>query len=287
MKKILVPTDFSTCATYAADFAINLAAKLSSTVHFFSRLNIHPLWHQLSEEQRKDYPESLQRIEKAQKSFQVLKESYYLSQIPIETSFYAGDILQNVLRIIQTQKIELIVMGSSGASGIKEILFGSNAQKIVKYAPVHTIVVKHPVESEQRELKNIIFVSDFQEPAKKPFEELINFATAFGSHIHLLYVDLAPSDQTENTQHLKRMETFDKMCWRLPTTLHKVGDIGLEAGITHFAHKQRADLVAVARYGKTPLKRILTGSVTEALVNHLDIPVMVLKEPVQEEITAK
>jgi len=279
MKYILVPTDFSDCASFASDLAVQIASKTSHGVHFFTRLYIHPLWHELTDEARKDYPESRERIKEAEESFKALKDQYRLSGVPIETSFHAGDIIQNVLRLLDEQDIDLIVMGSSGADGLKEILFGSNAQKLVKYVPRPVVVVKHPLDDEQRELKNIIFASDYRESAKKPFEELIEFATAFGSHIHLLHVDMsAPYLDREDT-FIERMQDFEKLAWKLPTTIHEVGDIGLEEGITHFAHEIRADMVAVARFGKSPLQRIMTGSVTEALVNHLDIPIMVINDP--------
>ncbi len=279
MKYILVPTDFSDCASWASDFAVHLAEKTSNGVLFFTRLFIHPLWHELSESARKDYPESKNKILKAESKFNELKEKYRLSNVPIRTSFHSGDLVDNVLRIIDEYHIEFVVMGSTGADGLKEILFGSNAQKLVKHTPRPIFVIKHPVDGKQLELKNIVFASDFQAPAKKPFEELVEFATAFGSHIHLLHVDMTAPDQAKNDAYMNKMQEFEKLCWKLPTTIHEMGDLGLEKGITHFAHDTHADMVAVAKFKKTPIQRLIHGSITEDLVNHLEIPVLVINDP--------
>jgi len=276
MKYILVPTDFSDCAQFATDIAVEMAGKMGAGVHLFTRLHIHPLWSVLSPEQQKDYPESLEQIQEVEQKFKSLINSYPLAGLPFKTSYEAGEILTNIYKIQQFQNIPLVVMGSSGASGLKEIMFGSNAQKVVKYVPCPVMIVKHPVEGAQKELKHIIFASDFKETAIRPFELLIEFATHFGSHIHLLHVDIRRPDKDPAKTYLQRMKKFEDLCYKLPCTLHEQGDIGVESGIAHFAQDIHADMVAVAHYGKSPLQRILQGSIAESLVNHLEIPVMVL-----------
>ena len=276
MKYVLVPTDFSDCATFASDIAIEIAGKSGASVHFFTRLHIHPLWKALPPDQQKDYPESLEKIAQAHKEFEQLKDRYPLAGFPIKTSFDGGDILTNVYKIHQFENIPLIVMGSSGATGLKEVLFGSNAQKIVKYVPCPIMVVKHPVEGVHKEFKQIIFASDFRDSAVEPFEKLLEFAVNFGAHIHLLHVDMSDPGSSPNPHFVSRMKQFEERCYKLPCTLHERGDVGIEEGIRHFAQDIHADMVALAHYGKSKWERLLQGSIAESLVNHLEIPVIVL-----------
>ncbi|MDP5171900.1 MAG: universal stress protein [Bacteroidia bacterium] len=276
MKKILVPTDFSDCALYAADAAISIARKTSAEVHFYTRVHVHPLWDQLSEKEKMDFPESFARIQETRKQFQELRERYRGVPVRIVTSYSHGDLIDVVSRYIESEDIYLIVMGSSGADGMKEYLFGSNAQKIVRHAQRPVMVVKHPLVKD--EFKNIIFASDFSEEANIPFQQLIQFGRHFGSHIHLVSIATSPSFG-ETREVRKKMEAFEEQCWALPCFIHEVGDYNIEMGISSLANKLNADLVTVAHFGKSLVKRIFTGSLTESLVNHLEIPILTLNYP--------
>lgn len=276
MKKILVPTDFSECANHASDVAIRLARNLSAEVHFFSRIHIHPNWNELSEPMRQDYPETFARISEAKGGFEALKDKYYVTQVPIVTSYASGDIVSLVEDYIDREDIYMVVMGSNGASGLKNFFFGSNAQKIVRHAHCPVMVIKHPVEGDHIDFKHIIFASDFQEAAKMPYERLLDFGTHFGSHIHLLHIDLTPSDIPIGSEYIERMKAFEEMTWRLPCTIHEIPDLDIESGIQHFAQKINADLVAISPTSRSPMQRLFDTGITEALVNHLEIPVMSL-----------
>ena len=276
MKKILVPTDFSACAMAAADTAMDMARKMSAEVHFYTRVHVHPLWDHLSEKEKMDFPESFARIQDTRKKFQELRDRYRNLPVRIVTSYSHGDLVDVISRYIEAEDISLIVMGSSGADGMKEFLFGSNAQKIVRHAHRPVIVVKRPTAN--YEFKNIIFASDFREEAKKPFQELVELGRHFGSRIHLVNISTYPGFESAQDAH-QRMLAFEELCWALPCFLHETGDLSIEMGIATFADKIGADMVAVAHFGKNPLKRIFTGSVTEALVNHLEIPVLTLNHP--------
>lgn len=273
MKKILVPTDFSECAMNASDVAIQIARKTSAEVHFYTRVHVHPLWDQLSEKEKMDFPESFARIQETRDQFRSLRDRYRSFSIRIVTSYSHGDLIDVVSSYIEEEDIFLIVMGSQGADGMKEFLFGSNTQKIVRHAHRPVLVVKN--EPVNTEFKSIIFASDFREEAKKPFQELIEFGRHFGSHIHL--VNITTNWTMETGEEVRnKMEEFEELCWALPCFVHESGDLDIESGIERFSTKINADIVAVAHFGKNPVKRIFTGSVTEALVNHLNIPVLTL-----------
>ncbi|MEL6670772.1 MAG: universal stress protein [Bacteroidota bacterium] len=281
--QILVPTDFSPPATYAADLAMKLAVPMSGTVHFFHRMFIHPAWQTLRPEQQAQYPESREIFEKGQQNFRDLLARYPGTPVPYHTTYTTGDLYRAVYDYIDNHDIQLIVMGSSGADGWKEWMFGSNAQKIVRHAHCPVLIVKHPVK--EARFKHILFASDFSDEAMAPFEKLIAFGRHFGSHIHLLHVAAYPEFNI-TPGDVKRMKKFEEKCWALPCTIHGMGDLSIELGITHFTKEKNIDLVAVAAQGKGPLKRMLTGSITESLVNHLEIPVLAIntKELKEEEV---
>ncbi|MEZ4825210.1 MAG: universal stress protein [Bacteroidia bacterium] len=271
MRKILVPTDFSDCAGYALDTAVKLAEKFGSELHIYHRADIDPGFDENSPQH--DSVESFAMLQYIRKKYYKIREHYRSSNLRIITTFSAGDLVKTVTDYVNAEHIDMIVMGSSGATGLKEMVMGSQTQKIVRNAHCPVLVVKHPAETVV--FKNIVFASDFSEQAKKPFEKLLEFARRYGAHIHLLNVAAYPKfTATEND--LDRMKAFEKMCWTLPCTVHGRGDVDLEMGVTHFAREVHADLVSIAHFGKEPLKRVFTGSLTENLVNHLEIPVLTI-----------
>lgn len=276
MNKILVPTDFSDCAGYAADVAIKLAPKMSAEVHLYTRVAVDPKWSDYDAEIQQKYPESATRIEEAKANLKALKEAYTEDWPSIVTTYSHGDIVEVISTYIDKENIDFIVMGSSGADGIKEAIFGSNAQKIVRHAHCPVMVIKHPVADKNLNFKNIVFASDFRPEAKAAFHKLINFAQHFGSHIHLVSIASYPAIGVDDKVKF-RMEEFQQMGHEtVKVSLHEFVDFNVELGITHFANEINADLIALANYGKDPIKRIFTGSISETLVNHLEIPILAL-----------
>lgn len=272
MKKILVPTDFSACATHAGDLAVQWAQQIQAEVHFFSRIHVHPLWDQLSDESKADFPESYARIAAVRTQFQALHKRYENASVFISTSYGHGDLVEVVSQYIDQENIDLIIMGSQGANGFKGYLFGSNAQKIVKHAHCPVMVVKQAPTGSP--LKKVVFASDFRPEALPSFERLIDLVTPFRPHIYLVHIE---TDEIE-AKGLKPgdLAAFEKKCWRLPHSIHTFGDVNIKLGVAHFATDVQADMVAISHFGKPMVKRILTGSTAESLVSQLNIPVMSL-----------
>lgn len=272
MKKILVPTDFSACATYASDLAVQWAQKLQAEVHFFSRIHVHPLWDQLSEQGKVDFPESYARIAEVRQQFQALHTRYKDASVFISTSYGHGDLIEILSQYIDQEKIFMIMMGSRGADGMRAFLFGSNAQKVVKHAHCPVMVVKQPPTGAP--LKRVVFASDFRPEAMDSFDRLLEIVAPFNAHVHLLHIE---TDREEGEPEGEAdMEPFLTKCWRVPHSAHHFGDVNVKLGVVHFATDVQADLVALSHFGKPMMKRILTGSLTESLVNQLDIPIITL-----------
>jgi len=273
MKKILVPTDFSDSALYASDVAVQIAELMHAEVHFYNCVHVPANWAELPEDKRLELPEAYEAFQEMKANFEQLKKRYADRQLRIITAYSHGDFIEVMANYIDHEQIDLVVMGSKGADGMREWLFGSNSQKMVREAHCPILVIKQPLEGIN--FKHIVFASDFDERALQPFGRLIEFAKPFGAHIHLLNVAAYPKFNISEEDR-RRMEVFQRKCWALPCSIHEQGDINIELGIMHFAKDQQADLIALANYGEPLLKRILKGSVSEKLVNHLEMPVLVL-----------
>lgn len=271
-KKILVPTDFSRPALAAGELAVELAPLFNAEVHFFHKLALPPKWEEFDESQKAGFPEVGKRLRYMHNNFGALRERYKDSNVKISMTYSGGDIVPTISRYIDEEEVYMIVMGSTGASGLKGIIYGSNAQKVVRHAHCPVLVVKQPIA--ETSFKNVVFASDFREEARAPFTKMLDFARRFNSHVHLLQIAAYPRFEVTE-EDVKRMESFAADC-PLPYTIHGIGDLEVGEGIEFFAKKHKADLVSLANYGGGLLKRAFKGSVSESMVKELDMPVLVL-----------
>lgn len=275
LSRILVPTDFSVCANDAADMAVAIAAKANASIHFFHSAAVHPFWDELSDEERSAFPVSFAEAHDMDDRFDSLLGKYQHADLPMETSYAAGNLLTSARKLIDQEGMNLVVMGSHGASGMQEIVFGSNAQRLVRHAHCPVMVLKKPAKAT---MKKIVFASDFKEEAIPAFEWMVMFAKIMEAELLLLHilpearfmdkVNIPPPD----------FEAFLARTGSLKVSTQAYSDLDIEHGITNFANRVDADLVALAHYERPFLERMLVGSLTEALVNHLEIPVLSINQ---------
>jgi nucleotide-binding universal stress UspA family protein len=165
MQKIIVPTDFSTTAMKAVTYAAEIAQKSLSTLCLLnvaepisdSMIEPYP-WHEgMKEEFINNKLEKLSSIE------QSLKEIY--PGIKIETEVAKGAVINSILDFAEGQQADLIVMGTTGASGLKEIFMGSVAAGTIGKTKIPALTV--PVSYEMEEPDAILFATNRFEENKE------------------------------------------------------------------------------------------------------------------------
>ncbi len=275
MIKILVPTDFSICATNAANVALQIANQLNGEVHFYHRMDIPQIWNDLSIEEKKVFTETQVSIKKAHEALNQLekksKENY--PGIGITTTFSQGHLITTIGQYVDTFDIDLIVMGSHGASGINEWLIGSNTQKVVRLAHCPVLTIKNPID--KIDFNHIVFAANYDSNLKPAFRQIIDFARLFDAHIHLLTVDTPSFYQEPQYAVIESMEEFRHLCeGKVKCSIHHFEDLNTLQGIKHFSEEFDIKMVAMATHGRRKLARAIMGSLTETVVNHLEIPVL-------------
>ena len=164
-------------------------------------------------------------------------------------------------------------MGSKGASGIDEVLIGSNTEKVVRFAKCPVVTIKSEVNLIG--IKNIVLATNLEEDQTKLIQKLKEMQKITGAKLHLVKIN------TPNSFHTQRQmeEEFAKYIKE-----HGLGNIQTaiynesseEDGILFYAEDVKADLIAIGTHGRTGLLHLLSGSIAEDLVNHSQIPVWTL-----------
>ncbi|PKA83238.1 nucleotide-binding universal stress UspA family protein [Ulvibacter sp. MAR_2010_11] len=272
MKRILVPTDFSPQAENALKVAAQMAVQHDSEIYLLHSLEM-PL-HLTTSGGSGSLPESLYFIKLAEKNFGELFKLPYLKGIKIREAIGHAEIYEDIGEAVEKNKIDLIIMGSHGASGFKEMFIGSNTEKVVRTSKIPVLVIKnkHP----NFKIDDFVFATDFSEECRNSFQEAQKFAEAVGARLHMLYIN-TPSDFRTSAESKEMMSKFVKGAINENLTLNVYNDTSVEKGVLSFAKDISAQLIGMSTHGRKGLSHFFNGSISEDLVNHANMPVITFK----------
>ena len=276
MKNILVPTDFSEAADAALKLASQLAQNINGRIILLNVID-PPEGSDFTAQGASNNPVSFEDIftfkliEKIRNDLEEAASDY--EDVEIETEFALGDIVKKVNQKVKDDDVDLVIMGTTGSSGLQEFLVGSNTEKVVRYAHCPVLSVK----AEQHELpgRHMVFASTFTESLDHIVPHLKAFQQLFKATIHLLSVN-TPRNFVITGEARKRMREFAEAFQLENYTLNIYNHKDEEDGITSFAEENDMDVISVATHGRTGLAHLLSGSVSEGLVNHCTKPVLTL-----------
>lgn len=273
MKRILVPTDFSKHAEYALKVAAQIAKKNNGEIFLLHMLEL-PIAGNDAFSNSHDIPELMLFKNAAVKKLDELMDAPYLNGVNISKIIQFEMAFDGIVKNGESHEVDLIVMGSHGASGFQEMFIGSNTEKVVRNSNVPVLVIKH--EEENFTPNNFVFASDFSDEIKKPFENVIKFANKFNSHVHLVTIN-TPNNFKSTRVAQKNMDEFMKNFDFNNFSTHIYNDINVEKGILHFAKSIDADIIGMSTHGRKGLSHFFNGSISEDLVNHAKRPVITFK----------
>ncbi|WP_298119212.1 universal stress protein [Flavobacterium sp.] len=273
MKKILIPTDFSKHAEYALKVAAQIARKNNGEIILLHMLELP---HQGSDAvgSGKELPEIMFFKNAAINRLEELMDEDYLDGIKVSEAVLFELAFEGVLKASKINDVDLVVMGSHGASGYKEMFIGSNAEKVVRSSEVPVLIIKK--EQENFDVNNFVFASDFSEEIKKPFEKVVEFANKFDATLHLAMIN-TPNNFKPTSLSEQIMNEFVANFKINKFETHVYNESNVEKGILNFANSVDADLIGMSTHGRKGLSHFFNGSISEDLVNHASRPVITFK----------
>ena len=273
MKKILVPTDFSDPAENALKVAVQLAKKYDSEIHMLHMIEL-PMHQIIATSNFSELPEAVFFMKVAHNNFEEALEKDYLKELDIFENIKFKDASEGILEACDEDGIDLIVMGSHGASGFKEMFIGSTAERVVRTAKKPVLVIKN--DTDNFNVENFVFASDFNKDNKDTYKQAIKLAKSWGSKIHLLMVNTAGNFKT-TAEAEEAMNKFIKGTGYKNHTLNIFNDVSVEKGILNFSKTIDADLIGISTHGRQGIAHFFNGSISEDLVNHSKRPVITFK----------
>ena len=273
MKKILVPTDFSKPAEYALKVASQLAKRNNSEIHMLHMIEL-PMHQIIATSNFSELPEAVFFMKIAHQKYEEALDKDYLDDLDIYENIKFNKTPTGVANYCSENEIDLIVMGSHGTSGIKEMFIGSNTEKVVRTSKIPVLVIKN--NHEEFKINDFVFASDFKNDGKETYRQAVSLAKALGSKLHLLLVNTAGNFIT-TAEAEEAMNEFIKDTDYKKRTINIYNDVTVEKGILNFSKTVDADLIGISTHGRQGIAHFFNGSISEDLVNHATRPVITFK----------
>jgi nucleotide-binding universal stress UspA family protein len=273
MKTIVVPFDFSDYSLAALHTAQRISAKNHAKVITVTVIPSELDWDLLSDEAKAKHPDLLMEYNEAVEVLPDHIGSVAPAKTPIEQVVKIGVPNEQILRVAEKFKADLIVIGAYGKGYTDGKFIGSTIQKVLRNAICPVLAVKSPLNGNS--FRKIAFATVFNSEGKAAFEKILPLARIFKSSIHLLYVNI-PAHFTSSSQSDLEMAEFAKGHEQFVIHRHVYNHSEAEQGILEFCENKGIDLVGVVSGDKRHSPSYVIGT-TEMLIYKSELAILSLK----------
>ena len=280
MKNILLPTDFSENSWNAIVFALKFFEKNSCT---FYLLHVNSLSYVAANDspyvQTKDFIENT-FTKPAKKRLKAMMErvTTELPDNPNHHFFTLTDynfFVDSVRNQVSEKKIDMIVMGTKGASGLKKVIIGSNAADVIKKVQCPALVV--PEDAKFTDLKEVAFPTDYLLTyAVDLLNPLYNILETHNSSLQVLHVTNKKDTLTIAQQDNK--DVLQEYFHKFECTFHQLTNRNVEDAIESFVQIRDIKMVAMVAKNINYFQRILFHNKIEEITYHTHIPFLVMHD---------
>ncbi|MGB5818942.1 MAG: universal stress protein [Saonia sp.] len=271
MKKIIVPIDFSKQSEYALKVAASISKKHRSEIFALHMLELSDT---ILSSNGLPPEQAVMLLKMAEKRFDDFLDRSYLKGVTITPIVKHYKVFSEVNEIAKKHDADLVVMGSHGTDGLKEIFVGSNAEKVVRNSNIPVLVIKEDLTDFK--VEHFVFACDFKENSLLSFRKAKDFADKLSAKLHLVYINTPGDDFLSTKDTYKRISGFLQKAG-VGKEVEIYNDYSVEKGILNYSESINADLVGIPTHGRKGLSHFFMGSIGEDIANHSKIPVVTFK----------
>jgi nucleotide-binding universal stress UspA family protein len=278
VKNILFATDFSTASLQALPYATMVTSRFKSKLYV---AHIVPPEDYASGAKSIDEAARL-ACKKAQVKLSALGSSEILSSIPHATAVDHGDVWVGLSDFIQRFRIELLVIGTKGRSGVKKFLLGSVAEEVMRESPCPVLTVGPKTgKREHQDFRKIVYATDFSAESLGTLSLARSFAEKFDAQLILVHAleGLPESPYLDAQMARVRLQELVPQAPMAPKTKFVV-TMGAPADvILRAALDSRSDLIVIGARGAGAIARLAShfGSVAHKVVSRAACPVLTVR----------
>ena len=272
-KHILIPTDYSENAWSAAQYAIKLYAHKPCTFYFLhawtfintgSRTYISPNYIDTLKNTSKELLAVLTERAKSESTNDTHE---------FKTIFSTDSLIDSIIFAIEKQKIDLLVMGTKGATGAKEFLLGSNSVTVinkVKICPLLLVPNNYKFEIPAQ----IAFPTDFNRLYGEELLAIKKLAALHNSSLNILTIngmDTLSHSQRNNFDILKEYLKDEKH-----TFYWKSDYVRKEKAIKDFIEENEMNILIMINYEHDFIEKLIKEPIINKMGFHTEIPFLII-----------
>lgn len=278
MQQLLIPTDFSQNAWNATKYALRFFKDQKITFHF---LHINIAMQAISDKELYHaglFTEKVvsEEIKTAMKDW--IQQVYTYNPNPKHTfkeKIIQAPFIEGIREYISKNTIDFMVMGTKGASGLKEMTIGSKTGAVITRVKSPILVI--PEDARFKKPLNIGFPTDFNMLYKhRIISTLLEITTTHQSSVKILRVAQTqkPLDNFQNNNR----DLLNEQLNDIPHSFHVIENPNLENALQSFVNSMQIDMVAMIAKNLNFFQRILFKPQVAQISYHMHIPFLVLHE---------
>jgi nucleotide-binding universal stress UspA family protein len=274
MKRILVPTDRSSNAQHALNYALNLFRGEPVEFILFQTFDIPTYAADMPVPVDMLGTEELQRI--LDSDVKNLNEVHKGKGYAFSAKVEMGSLSFNIQQLVEDEGIDLIVMGTKGASGLAAAIIGSNTADVIQAATCPVLAV--PESADVNALPSqILFASDNKGlSTNSVIDPLLDIAKKNKSHIHLMNV-LDEGKMTTVDEAVAGLK-LDHILEDIEHTFHFENSNDKANAVEEYLNTHKIDLLAVVPRKNNFFDSIFHRSVTRRLTLHTKVPLLAMHD---------
>ena len=267
--KLMVCTDGSDEGQNAVAIALELARACGSQVIAVQVLHVVPEFQAVAPDLRAILGKGVQE------NVAVIKAAADKLGVSLETVTPLGQ-LPHAAIVATAEKIgpDLIIMGRCGKTALGRILMGNVTARVIGHSPVNVLVVPR---GGAIGFQRLLVASDGSPYSEAAWKLALSMAKQAKSRLTGVAVAPEKGGLNEARAIIRRMLTAASLA-RVPFKGVTPQGVAPANGIVQQAIKNEVDLIIVGSYGRTGLKKLLMGSVTERVIGASPCPILVVKQ---------
>lgn len=283
--RILFATDFSACARHAEQYVAFLAAAYRASVTVLHVLEIYEGTYVTTVQ---DQYESRARLDDVAGRLRQ-------PTVPVTHQQRAGIPDAIICDVAEDTRADLIVLGTHGRTGLRHILLGSTAERVLTMAPCPVLTVRCPDRAEGErtrrpiQLKQVAIPIDFSDCSMEALEYGARLAKDSGASVTLLHILEPLSYGIDLTFGHAAEQNRQQIVARLKQTADEIQSQGVSVravirggtpadSILDYIQGSVCDLVAMGTHGRRGISHMVKGSVAEAVLRRAPCPVLAGKQ---------
>lgn len=274
MKRILFPTDFSEVATNAFVYALELADIVQAELIVLHSYDLIPMDNQFFPENFNEVYDSIEfanfdLFKEEISRLREIMEKNNLEHIKMSHELVEGNLITNIKKSIEKDKIDYLVMGTSGEREWEALFAGSNSGSVILGLDVPMFCV--PLGVKFKKIRAIGYINHYTPKDKEALSTVLDIAKKIKATVKSLYVRTSKSELDAETKK-EWEENFNGE----PVAFFEVRNDEIKQMTLDFVSHQEIDVLTMLTYKNNIFEGMFVPNYAKKNVSEIEIPILVI-----------